>query len=70
MMPLKLAGIGEELTIGRIAGLPAVKAHLADLGFVVGASITVISSVDGNLIVNVKGSRIALGEDMAMKIFV
>ena len=52
MMPLKLAGIGEELTIIRIAGLP------------------VISSGDGNLIVNVKGSRIALGEDMAMKIFV
>ena len=70
MMPLKLAGIGEELTIIRIAGLPDVKAHLADLGFVVGANITVISSVDGNLIVNVKGSRIALGEDMAMKIFV
>ena len=70
MMPLKLAGIGEELTIIRISGLPAVKAHLADLGFVVGANITVISSVDGNLIVNVKGSRIALGEDMAMKIFV
>ncbi|WP_294800044.1 FeoA family protein [uncultured Eubacterium sp.] len=70
MMPLKLAGIGEELTIIRIVGLPAVKAHLADLGFVVGANITVISSVDGNLIVNVKGSRIALGEDMAMKIFV
>ena len=70
MMPLKLANIGEELTIQRIAGLPAVKTHLADLGFVVGANVTIVSGIDGNIIVNVKGSRIALGEDMAMKIFV
>lgn len=70
MMPLKLANVGEELTIQRIAGLPAVKTHLADLGFVVGANVTIVSGIDGNIIVNVKGSRIALGEDMAMKIFV
>ncbi|MCI7264438.1 MAG: ferrous iron transport protein A, partial [Eubacterium coprostanoligenes] len=38
--------------------------------FVVGANVTIVSGIDGNIIVNVKGSRIALGEDMAMKIFI
>lgn len=70
MMPLSLANFDEELTIQRIGGKPEVKAHLADLGFVVGGSVSVISSLAGNLIVNVKGSRVAIGESMAQKIFV
>ena len=68
MMPITLANAGEEFIIQRIAGKPEVKAHLADLGFVVGGNVTVISSYSGN--VNVKGARIAISEGMAQKIFV
>ena len=57
MMPITLANVGEEFIIQRIAGKPEVKAHLADLGFVVGGNVTVISSYSGNVIVNVKGDR-------------
>ena len=53
MMPITLANAGEEFIIQRIAGKPEVKAHLADLGFVVGGNVTVISSYSGNVIVNV-----------------
>lgn len=70
MIPLSFADIGEELVIKKIGGKPEVKAHLADLGFVVGGVVTVVSSLAGNLIVNVKGSRVAIGEGMAVKIFV
>ena len=67
MMPITLASVGEEFIIQRIAGKPEVKAHL---GFVVGGNVTVISSYSGNVIVNVKGARIAISEGMAQKIFV
>ncbi len=70
MMPLKLAPIDEELIIQRIAGNELTKKHLADLGFVVGSSIRVVAENDGNMIVKVKEARIAIGESMAMKIFV
>lgn len=70
MMPLKLAPIDEELIIQRIAGNELTKKHLADLGFVVGSSIRVVAENDGNMIVKVKEARIAIGEAMAMKIFV
>ena len=68
MMPITLANAGEEFIIQRVAGKPEVKAHLAD--FVVGGNVTVISSYSGNVIVNVKGARIAISEGMAQKIFV
>lgn len=70
MMPLKLAPTDEELTVQRIAGNEITRKHLADLGFVVGSRIKVIACANGNMIVNVKESRIAIGESMAMKIFV
>lgn len=70
MMPLTLADAGEELTIQRIGGKPEVKAHLADLGFVVGGSVIVVQSLQGNMIINVKGARVAISEGMAQKIFV
>lgn len=70
MMPLTLADTGEDFIIQRIAGRPEIKSHLADLGFVVGGNVTVISSHSGNVIVNVKGARIAISEGMAQKIFV
>ena len=60
MMPLMLAGIGEENTIKKIGGSPEIKKHLEDLGFVVG----------GSVIVNVKESRVAISEEMARRIMV
>lgn len=70
MIPLTLADIGEENTIRKIGGSPEVKKHLEDLGFVVGGSVTLISKLGGNVILNVKGSRIAVSEEMAQRISV
>lgn len=70
MMPLTLANIGEESIIKKIGGLPEMKSHLEDLGFVVGGNVTIISDIGGNLIVNVKGSRVAISKEMASKIMV
>ena len=69
-MPLTLAVIGEEIIIKRIGGTPDVRAHLQNLGFVSGAVVTVVSSMGGNLIVNVKNARIAISKEMAQKIFI
>ena len=68
MMPLMLAGIGEENTIKKIGGSPEIKKHLEDLGFVVGGSVTVVNALGGNVIVNVKESRVAISEEMARRI--
>ncbi len=69
-MPLTLAVIGEENMIRRIGGSSEVRAHLHDLGFVPGGTVTVISAIGGNLIVSVKGARIAVSKEMAQKIMV
>ena len=68
MMPLILAAAGETNTIRKVSGNPEVKKHLEDLGFVVGGEVTVVSSIGGNLIVNVKESRIAISREMPGKI--
>ena len=70
MMPLTLADIGEENRILKIGGNPQVRAHLENLGFVPGGCVTVISTIGGNLIVNVKESRVAISREMASKIMV
>ncbi|MBO4391724.1 MAG: ferrous iron transport protein A [Clostridia bacterium] len=70
MMPLALAAVGEENTVKRIGGNQEVKQHLENLGFVVGGNVTVITSLGGNVIVNVKESRVAISEEMARKIMV
>lgn len=70
MMPLSLAVIGEENTIKRIGGSPEVRSHLADMGFVAGGSVTVVTTIGGNMIVNVKDSRVAISKEMASKILV
>lgn len=70
MMPLSLAGVGEENTVKKIGGTPEVKQHLADLGFVVGGAVTIITALGGNVIVNVKESRVAISEELARKIMV
>lgn len=70
MMPLSLAQIGEENVVKRIGGSPEVKKRLEDLGFVIGGRVTVVSSLNGNLILNVKETRIALDEEMARRIMI
>lgn len=68
MMPLTLAPIGTPAVIRKITGKDDVRQHLAELGFVAGQEVTVVSSLNGNLIINVKGSRIALDETMARRV--
>lgn len=70
MMPLTLANVGEENMIRRVGGNAEAKKHLADLGFVAGGNVTVVSTIGGNLIVNVKESRVAISREMAGKIMV
>ena len=70
MMPLILASIGEENIIKKIGGKPEVKKHLENLGFVAGGRVTVINTIGGNLIVNVKEARVAISKEMAQKVMV
>ena len=70
MMPLTLAEVGEENIIRKVGGKQEVKAHLENLGFVVGGTVTVVSAIGGNVIVNVKDSRVAVSKEMAQKIMV
>ncbi len=70
MIPLSYANPGEEAVIRRIGGSPEVKKHLENLGFVVGGTATVITSLNGNVIVKVKESRVAIDEAMARKIMI
>ena len=70
MMPLTLASVGEENIIKKVGGLPEVKKHLEDLGFVPGGTATVVASLGGNLIVKIKESRVAISEEMARKIMI
>lgn len=70
MMPLVFANPGEENIIKKISGKPEVRKHLENLGFVAGGSITVVNSLGGNIIVNVKGSRVAINQELAQKIMV
>lgn len=69
-MPLTLANIGEENTIKKIGGKPEEKKHLENLGFVAGGSVTIINTLGGNVIVNVKDTRVAISREMARKITV
>jgi len=70
MLPLSLAQQGDENIIKRVGGNQETKKHLEDLGFVVGGEVTVINSLGGNVIVNVKDTRVAISEEMARKIMV
>ena len=67
-MPLTMAGIGETNTISRIGGNEETRRFLANLGFVAGTEVVVLSKIGGNVIVNVKDSRVAVNEDMARHI--
>ena len=68
MIPLIYATVGEEVIIRKIGGSPEVKKHLENLGFVAGGTVTLITALNGNLIVKVKESRVALNEELARKI--
>ena len=70
MMPLGMASPGDVNTIQKITGKDDVRQHLAELGFVVGEEVRVVSELGGNLILSVKDSRIALDNTMAMRIMV
>ena len=70
MMPLTMLNNGETNTIKRLGGKEETKRFLENLGFVIGGNVTVVSDIGGNLIVNVKDSRVAIGRDMANKIMV
>ena len=69
-MPLTLMSPGEDAIIQRIGGKPEVRQHLENLGFVVGGNVSVINTIGGNLIVNVKEARVAVSREMAQKIMV
>ena len=70
MMPLTMVNTGEMNTIKKVGGKEETRRFLENLGFVAGGAVTVISDIGGNLIVNVKDSRVAIGRDMANKIIV
>lgn len=70
MIPLTLADTGTDNIIKKIGGSPEVKKHLEDMGFVVGASVSLINSIGGNVIVSVKEVRVAISREMAQRIMV
>jgi len=70
MMPLTMARAGESNIIRKVTGRDEVRRHLAELGFVVGAKVTVVNEIAGNMILSVKDSRIALDRGMATRIMI
>lgn len=70
MMPLSLANVGETNIIKKIGGKPEVRKHLENLGFVVGGNVQIVSTLGGNVIVNVKEARVAISKEMAQKIMI
>lgn len=69
-MPLAMASAGNPCIIKKIGGKEEIRKFLESLGFVVGGEVTVVSAIGGNLIVNVKDSRVAIGKDMAARIMI
>ena len=69
-MPLTMSKAGDTVTIQKITGKDEVRQHLAELGFVVGETVTIVSEISGNLIIQVKDARIALDKTLAMRIIV
>ncbi len=70
MMPLTFANVGEENMIKKVGGNPETKKFLESLGFVPGSTVTIVNELGGNVIVNVKESRVAVSKEMAGKIMV
>ena len=70
MMPLTMANAGEPNIIKKVGGKEETRKFLENLGFVTGGTVTVVSETGGNMIVNVKDSRVAIGKDLANKIMI
>ncbi len=70
MVPLIYSNVGEDNVIKKVSGSAEVKKHLEDMGFVPGTIVSLISMIDGNVIVNVKNVRIAISKEMAQKIYI
>ncbi|MBR0419485.1 MAG: ferrous iron transport protein A [Erysipelotrichaceae bacterium] len=70
MLPLSYAEVNEANVIKKVTGNPEMKKHLEDMGFVTGAIVSVVSTVNGNLIVNIKDTKVALDKQLAMKIMI
>lgn len=70
MMPLTMANIGERVSVKRVTGNDEIRQHLAELGFIMGEPVTIVSKNGGNLIINVKDSRIAIDKTMANRIMI
>ncbi len=68
MLPLTFAQQGETVIVVKLSGNDAAKKHLADLGFVEGTEVNVVSSHNGDLILNVKGTKLAMTREMATKV--
>lgn len=69
-MPITLANIGEELMIKKVGGNPETRRFLEGLGFVAGSGVKIVSEMGGNVILNIKDSRVAVSKEMAQKIMV
>ena len=69
-MPLTMVKEGEPTVIKKVGGKEETRRFLESLGFVVGSTVTVVSAIGGNMIVNIKDARVAIGKDMANKILV
>jgi ferrous iron transport protein A len=70
MMPLTMAKTGEQNSIKKVGGKAEVRKFLENLGFVIGAPVVIVSQISGNVIVNIKESRVAVSREMACKIMV
>lgn len=70
MMPITMAKTGENVVIKKITGKDDVRMHLAEMGFVVDSEVKIVNEIAGNLILQVKESRIALDKSMAMRIMI
>ncbi len=69
-MPLTMVKPGEPNMIKKVGGKEETRRFLENLGFIAGGMVTVVSEIGGNMIVNVKDSRVAIGKDMANKILI
>lgn len=69
-MPLSMVKEGEPSVIRKVGGKEETRRFLENLGFVTGGTVTIVSQIGGNMIVNIKDSRVAIGKDMANKIMV
>ena len=70
MRPLTVVGVGETVKVEKVGGLEETKRFLTNLGFTEGAEVTVVSEVDGNMIVKIRDARVAIDTGMAKKIMV